>query len=318
MSPTAQSAWRPAVCSPKRRREKARQKVMRGKSRVRVGCDEESANSLPYRVTAESGCARSTSSNALSSWRWKAQTTRSKGSGEVGLVRTRLSSFGDPPGWKRAARRQHLRRECRLWEIARVERHQEIGGSLLRASTEWVVRRIRRDLRKCTRRDQRGFFAQQVFAQQVDEHANRLTTDFQSPQDDLVLRKRLFGDDPSESATLDPVPEKLRSGIGLRNGFRAEAGDPCDENRSVNAPLGRLERAVGNDRHLWKRFADTAARPHRLDDRCGREIAYLLGGIFKRPAHLDLPARAPSTAWLIGQRERLGELFFHLTRQAAQ
>ncbi len=124
MSPTTQLAWRPAVCSPKRRREKARQKVMRGKSRVRVSWDEESATSLPYRVTAVSGCARSTSSNALSSWRWKAQTTRSKGGGEVGLVRTRLSSFGNPSGWKRAARRQHLRRECRLREIARVERHQ--------------------------------------------------------------------------------------------------------------------------------------------------------------------------------------------------
>ena len=231
MSPTAQLAWRPAVCSPKRRREKARQEVMRGKSRVRVSCDEERATSLPYRETAESGCARPTSSNALSSLRLKAQTTRSKGGRDVGLVRTRLSSFGSPPGRKRAARRQYLRRERRLRKVARVERHQKIGCALFRASAEWVVRRIRRDLRECTRRDQLGFFAQQV-----DEHPNRLTTDFQSPQDDLVLRKRLFGDDPSESAALDPVPEKLRTEIGWRNGFRAEAGDPCDENGCVNDP----------------------------------------------------------------------------------
>jgi len=144
-------------------------------------------------------------------------------------VRADLLAPGDPPGRQRAARSQHLREECFLREVPQVERYQEIGQTILRASAKWVVRRIRRDLSGCVRRYQLG-----LFAQEVDEQPDRLAPDLKPPEDDLVLGESLFGSDPGERAVLDPIPQEPRAWIGCRNSSRAEAGDPGDKNRGVD------------------------------------------------------------------------------------
>lgn len=149
------------------------------------------------------------------------------------MVGANLLATGDPPGGQRAARSQHLRQECVLREVPRVERNQEIGQTILRASAKWVVGRIRRDLSGCVRRYQLG-----LFTQEVDEQPDRLAPDLKPPEDALVLGESLLGNDPGERAVLDPGPEEPRTWIGCRNCSRAEAGDPGDKNRGVNYAPG--------------------------------------------------------------------------------
>jgi len=140
-----------------------------------------------------------------------------------------LLAPGEPPGRQRVARSQDLRQECLLREVPRIERNQEIGQTILRASAKRVVRRIRGHLPGCARRYQLG-----LFAKEVDEQPDHLAPDLKTSENHLILGESFFGNDPGECALLDPISQEPRARIGCRNYSRAEAGDPGDKNRGVN------------------------------------------------------------------------------------
>ena len=88
-------------------------------------------------------------------------------------------------------------------------------------------------------------------------------------------RTTLYSARVSSEAIQVNVPYSIQSLRSRALGLAAETAPerkpeiPATRTEVSTTPLGRLERAVGNDRYLRKRLANVAVRPDRIKNRSG-------------------------------------------------
>jgi hypothetical protein len=116
-----------------------------------------------------------------------------------------------------------------LWEIFRIERHDEICPASFNAAAERIVSRIGRDIWK-----KRGWDKFRLLSQKIDDLPDECTPDAQPSQDSLVFHKNLVAHQPDKCILFDPVPEQVGAWILGSDLRRLESRDSCHQDGRID------------------------------------------------------------------------------------